>query len=72
MKTAVVEAAWSAFRTKNSEFESRYRKCHSRLGHKRALVAIAHTLVIRIYEVLSSAQPYPPPAGLPPANIKRL
>ncbi len=67
-----MEAAWSASRTKNSEFESRYRKFHPRLGHKRALVAIAHGLVIRIYEVLPSAQPYEPPEGLPPANIKRL
>jgi len=72
MKTALVEAAWSATRTRHSEFESRYRQLHARLGHKRALVANAHTLVIRVYEVLSTALPYQPQTGLPPRDLQRL
>jgi transposase len=42
IQTAVVEAAWSASRTKQSEFESRYQRLNGRIGHKRALVAVAH------------------------------
>lgn len=73
MKTAVVEAAWSASRTKQSEFEFRYQRLNGRIGHKRALVATAHMLTIRIYEVLESAASYQPPrASLKPANAKRL
>jgi transposase len=73
IKTAVVEAAWSASRTKQSEFESRYQRLNGRIGHKRALVATAHMLTIRIYEVLDSAIPYQSPRpSLTTANAKRL
>jgi transposase len=61
IKTAVVEAAWSASRTKQSEFEDRYQRHKQRIGHKRALVAAAHVLAIRIYEVLASSTPYQAP-----------
>jgi len=71
--TAVVEAAWSASRTKQSEFEDRYHRLKPRIGHKRALVASAHTLVIRIYEVLDSGKPYQSPVGnLTPRNLTRI
>ena len=73
IKTAVVEAAWSASRTKQSELEDRYHRLKPRIGHKRALVASAHTLVIRIYEVLDSGKPYPSPVGnLTPRNLTRI
>jgi transposase len=73
IKTALVEAAWSASRTRHSEFEGRYQKMMPRTGHKRAIVASAHQLAIRIYEVLQNATPYQPPAdGLTPRIVKRL
>lgn len=73
IKTALVEAAWSATRTKHSEFEDRYHRLKPRIGHKRALVASAHALVIRVYEVLDSATPYQPRGGnLTPRSVKRL
>jgi transposase len=73
IKTAVVEAAWSASRTKQSEFEFRYQRLNGRIGHKRALVAAAHMLTIRIHEVLESAAPYQPPrASVIPVNTRRL
>ena len=72
IKTAVVEAAWSASRTKRSEFEDRHQKRKQRLGHKRALVATVHTLAIRICEVLGSARPIGRPGTLTPRAVKRL
>ncbi len=63
MKTALVEAGWSASRTKQSEFEDRYQRLKPRIGHKRAIVASAHALLIRVYEVLANGLPYQPPAG---------
>jgi transposase len=73
IKTALVEAAWSASRTRGSEFENRYQRLHSRLGHRRAIVAVAHALAIRVYEVLHASAPYQPPASaLPPRNLKRI
>lgn len=73
IKTALVETAWSASRTKESEFQERYQRLKHRIGHKRALVACAHALVIRIYEVLDSGRPYHPRQGnLKPRSVKRL
>ena len=58
MKTALVESAWSASRTNGSEFQERYQRRQPRLGHKRAIVAVAHVLALRIYDVLQSGLPY--------------
>src|SRR6476661_3995203 len=55
------------------ELEDRYHRLKPRIGHKRALVASAHTLVIRIYEVLDSGKPYQSPVGnLTPRNLTRI
>jgi hypothetical protein len=73
IKTALVEAAWSASRTKQSEFEDRYQRLRPKLGHKRAIVASAHTLALRIYEVLQNGLPYQPHGGhLNPRSVNRL
>lgn len=73
IKTAVVEAAWSASRTKRSEFEDRYQGRKQRMEHKRALASTAHTLAIRIYEVLGSGAPYHSQGeNLTPRAVKRL
>jgi transposase len=58
MKTALVESAWSASRTIGSEFQDRYQRLQPRIGHKRAILAVAHALALRIHEVLQSGIPY--------------
>jgi len=73
IKTALVETAWSASRTKHSEFQERYERLKQRIGHKRAIVACAQALVIRIYEVLDSGTPYQSRGpNLNPRSVKRL
>ena len=73
IKTALVEAAWGASRTKQSEFQERYQRLKQRIGHKRAIVASVHALLIRIYEVLDSGTPYQSPRGnLNPRSVRRL
>jgi transposase len=73
IKTAMVEAGWSASRTKHSEFEENYQRLKTRIGHKRALVASAHALLIRVYTVLATGLPYQPPEKhRPPKALKRL
>jgi transposase len=73
MKTALVESAWSASRTNGSEFQDRYQRLQSRLGHKRAIVAVAHLLAIRIYQVLDSGLPYQNRGATPnPTSVRRL
>lgn len=61
MKTALVESAWSASRTNGSEFQDRYNRLKPRIGHKRAIMAVAHALALRIHEVLSTGLPYRQP-----------
>jgi transposase len=58
MKTALVESAWSASRTNGSEFQDRYNRLKPRIGHKRAIMAVAHALALRAHEVLSTELPY--------------
>jgi transposase len=73
IKTAMIEAGWSASRTKHSEFENRYQRMKQRIGHKRALVASAHALLLRVYQVLDSQTPYSPPNQYSqPKNLNRL
>ncbi|MDP9169973.1 MAG: IS110 family transposase [Acidobacteriota bacterium] len=73
IKTALVEAGWSASRTKGSEFQDRYQRLKPRLGHNRAMVACAHSLALRIYTVLETATPYKSNSGtLPQRDVKRL
>jgi len=73
IKTALVEAAWSATRTRQSEFEDRYHRLKPKIGPKRAIVATAHALAIRVYELLDSGQPYQQRGpSLSPRAVRRL
>src|SRR6478672_3158131 len=51
MKAALVESGWSASRTKNSEFQCNYERLKPRIGHRRAIVAAAHSLALVVYQV---------------------
>ena len=73
MKAALVESGWSASRTKNSEFQWNYERLKPRIGHRRAIVAAAHTLALVVYQVLATAQPYQPrQPGFTPRELNRL
>jgi transposase len=51
LKVALVQAAWAASRSKKTYLAVRFRRL-ARRGKKRALVAVAHTLLGIIYKVL--------------------
>jgi transposase len=57
LRTTLVECAWAATKTKGCFLKDRYWRLAAR-GKKRALVAIAHTIVVLIYRSLSSGHPY--------------
>ncbi len=57
-KRALVECAWSASRKKDSETKRYYERLKPRLQHKRALVATAHLMTLKVFEALSTGQPY--------------
>jgi transposase len=52
LRRAITEAAWAAGRTKNSYLGAQYRRLAPRRGKKRALVAVAHSLLVIFYHML--------------------
>jgi transposase len=58
VKSVLVECARSAIRNKKSFFYSRYQRIAARRGGKRALIAVAHSMLVAIYYILRDLQPY--------------
>jgi transposase len=58
LKGALTESAWAASKTKDTSYRAFYRNIVRRRGKKRALVALAHRMLIDIYYVLKSGEPY--------------
>src|SRR5258708_4615600 len=44
-RATLIECAWAASRTNGSAFQAKYQQLKPKIGHKRALVAVAHALV---------------------------
>ena len=58
LKATLVECARAAIRNKQSYLYSRYQRIAARRGGKRALIAIAHTMLTAIYHMLKEKVPY--------------
>ena len=58
LKGTLTEAAWAASKTKDSSYSAIYHNIVRRRGKKRALVALAHRMLIDIYYVLKTGVPY--------------
>jgi transposase len=52
LKTIMIEVAWAAIKTKDSYFKDKYYRLKARRGAKRAIVAIAHRILLGIYHVI--------------------
>jgi transposase len=58
LRQVLMEAAHAAVRTKETYPAAQYRRLAARRGKKRALVAVAHTLLTIMYYVLKRQEPY--------------
>jgi transposase len=58
LRTALVEAALSASRATQSALAARYRRVMRHRGHKKAVLAVAHAMLVSIYHVLAHQIPY--------------
>lgn len=58
LRTILVQAAQAAAHTKDTALAARYRRIAARRGHKKAIVALAHALLVIIYHVIARRQPY--------------
>jgi len=58
LRSALVQAAWAASRAQKTYLAAQYRRLARRRGKKKALVAVAHTMLVICYQVLKKGQPY--------------
>jgi transposase len=58
LKAALCEAAWAASHTKNTYLAAQYRRLARRIGKKKALVAVGHSILVIAYHVLSRRKPH--------------
>jgi transposase len=58
LKEIMVEIAWPAVKKKGSYFKSKYYALKARLGPKKAIVAVAHRILVAIYHVIKYRQPF--------------
>jgi transposase len=57
-RATLSECAWAASRTKGSAFQAKYERLKPKVGHQRALTAVAHQLAHAIFWVLSRGEAY--------------
>jgi transposase len=57
LKTILVQAAWAVSRT-NTYLAAQFRRISARRGAKRAAVAVAHSILVIAYHLISRSEPY--------------
>jgi transposase len=58
LKQALIEAAHGAARSKNTYLGAYYQRLKKRMGSKKAIVALAHRILVIIYHLLKEQQTY--------------
>ncbi len=58
LRAALVEAAKAAGRSKKTYLGAQYRRIAARRGAKRAAVAVAHSILVIVYHILTRHEPY--------------
>jgi transposase len=78
LRSGWVAAARGAVRSKNTYLTAQYHRLAARRGDKRAIVAVAHSILVIVYHVLTRKEPYRELGGdyferrNPEARAKRL
>jgi transposase len=68
LKTTLVTAAWAAIRTKGSYLRAKFQRIKARRGAKKAIIAIAASILTSVYYMLTRGVPY---ADLGPTHFDR-
>jgi transposase len=58
LRCALTQAAWAATHAKDSYFAAQFKRLAAKRGKKRALMAIAHAMLVTIYHMLKEQTPY--------------
>lgn len=55
---ALTQAAWAASRSKDNFLKTRYWRLVRRTGNKKALIAVAHQILVIVWHMLTTSTPY--------------
>ena len=58
LRAILVQVAWAASHKKGSYFQAQYRRLAGRRGKKRAIVAVAHSILTVTYYILKEQRTY--------------
>ncbi|KKM08961.1 transposase [Clostridiales bacterium PH28_bin88] len=58
LKSILCEAAWAATRTHNTYLSQKYYQMRARKGGKKAIMVVAHKILIAAYHILRDLEPY--------------
>jgi transposase len=58
LRAALIESANAAARSNNTYLRAQYEQVKRRRGHKKAIVAVAHSILIAAYHILKDDVPY--------------
>lgn len=58
LRSALIQAAWAAVKVKESHLAAVYRRLAVRRGKQKAIMAVAHRLLVAIYHMLKHQEPY--------------
>jgi transposase len=58
LRTTLVQAAHAAARTKGTYLSAQYRRLAARRGKKRAILAVAHSILVMAYYMIQRQEPY--------------
>ena len=58
LKTTLIQCAWAASRTKGSYFQTQYHRLRARRGSKKAICAVAASLLTTVYHMLKNGSCY--------------
>lgn len=70
LRTALVQAAWAATHVKDSRLARLYGRLGRRIGWKRALIAVAHRLLVILYHMLRTGAKYEERADAPVPRLR--
>src|SRR6266850_5786913 len=58
LRAIMGEVAWASIKTKASYFHAQFHRIARRRGREKAAVAVAHSLLVVIYHILTTGKPY--------------
>jgi transposase len=58
LRSALIQAAWAAIKGKDTFLAAFYRRLAARRGKKKAIVAVAHKILVIVYTLLKTGESY--------------